>query len=378
MQAIRYGNSSATDPTEAIQQLHSQIWGQDVSIVVFFFTLNYDLKSIHNAISSHFADCLVIGCSAARTLGPDGYLHHGISGISFSKQYFIAQSCLIRNLKYFDITDGAKRAAESLLSLQIKTDSQRPQNFVGILLVDGLSLKEEPVAMAIQNGVGGIHVIGGSSGDDLSFKNTFIYNEGEFHEDAALLLLIHSKIPFVPLRIQHFVPDEERLVVTRVEEESRIVHEINGLPAVEEYARIVGVPAEDLAPEHFAAWPVVVMIDGSDFVRSIRSVNADGSLTFYCAIDEGIVLRVAHGEAIMNKLERAFKSVEDEIGNVQAILTFDCILRNLEIEKNGLEHEARSLFCRYHAVGFCTYGEQFDGVHVNQTMTGIAFGNQDS
>ncbi len=45
----------------------------------------------------------------------------------------------------------------------------------------------------------------------------------------------------------------------------------------------------------FAAYPVVVRIGNADFVRSIQKMNPDGSLTFYCAIDEGIVFKVAKG-----------------------------------------------------------------------------------
>jgi hypothetical protein len=29
------------------------------------------------------------------------------------------------------------------------------------------------------------------------------------------------------------------------------------------------------------------------------------------------------------------------------------------------------------AVGFSTYGEQFNGIHVNQTLTGVAIGRGD-
>jgi hypothetical protein len=36
--------------------------------------------------------------------------------------------------------------------------------------------------------------------------------------------------------------------------------------------------------------------------------------------------------------------------------------------------ELSRLLVTHRAVGFCTAGEQFDGVHVNQTLVGIAFG----
>ena len=48
----------------------------------------------------------------------------------------------------------------------------------------------------------------------------------------------------------------------------------------------------DLNSVPFADSPFVVKIDGANYVRSIQKVNPDGSLTFFCAIEEGLVLRV--------------------------------------------------------------------------------------
>ena len=47
---------------------------------------------------------------------------------------------------------------------------------------------------------------------------------------------------------------------------------------------------DELTPMSFAAHPLVVKIGGEYFCRSIRRLNEDGSLSFFCAIDEGVVL----------------------------------------------------------------------------------------
>jgi hypothetical protein len=56
------------------------------------------------------------------------------------------------------------------------------------------------------------------------------------------------------------------------------------------------------------------------------------------------------------------------------MLVCDCILRNLEATRTGQKEALGELFRRNNAVGFSTYGEQFGGVHINQTLTGIAIG----
>ena len=43
----------------------------------------------------------------------------------------------------------------------------------------------------------------------------------------------------------------------------------------------------------FATHPLLVRLGGAEHVRSIQKANPDGSLTFYSAIDEGLVLTLA-------------------------------------------------------------------------------------
>jgi hypothetical protein len=118
----------------------------------------------------------------------------------------------------------------------------------------------------------------------------------------------------------------------------------------------------------------VVKINGMDYVRSIQKANPDGSLTFYCAIEEGLVLRVAHGVGLLKNLEQMFDTIHAEIGQPQLVLACDCILRKLEISQNGLDDRVAEIFRSNNTVGFNSYGEQYHGVHVNQTLTGIAIG----
>jgi hypothetical protein len=117
-----------------------------------------------------------------------------------------------------------------------------------------------------------------------------------------------------------------------------------------------------------------VVIDGADYVRSIQKVNPDGSLTFYCAIEIGLVLRVAQGVDLVKNLEQALDRVQLAIGTPQVLLACDCNLRNLEIEHCGVRKRVDELLQRNHTIGFGSYGELFGGIHVNQTLTAVAIG----
>jgi hypothetical protein len=154
------------------------------------------------------------------------------------------------------------------------------------------------------------------------------------------------------------------------------VHEIDGMPAADEFARVHGTTFDGLGPEFFATHPMLVRVGGGEYVRSIQRKNADGSLTFFCAIEEGLVLRDAKGHELTEELAQVVEKLERSLGEVQATLVFDCILRRLECERRGTVPQVSQIFERARCIGFSTYGEQFRGIHVNQTLTGVAIGTR--
>jgi hypothetical protein len=104
-------------------------------------------------------------------------------------------------------------------------------------------------------------------------------------------------------------------------------------------------------------------------------VNDDNSLSFFCAIDEGLVLTLAQGVDILDDLRALFSRLEQQTGIPEAIIGYDCVLRNIELEQRQLKMAVSELFVAHKVIGFCTYGEQYMSMHVNQTFTGVAIGS---
>lgn len=370
---FRMSHSCASEARQAARELHAGVVQPDMSMVVFFCSSDYDLDVLADELNQLFGSVPVIGCTTAGEIGSAGYRAQSLSGVSFSAHAGAAVAGCLPDLQHFDSTRGQEFVHGLLHDLD--SHLAKGARAFALLLIDGLSVREEPVVRVLQGALGSIHLCGGSAGDDLKFSSTKVFHDGAFRDNSAVLLLVSTPLPMRIFKTQHFVSENERLVVTDADAENRIVKEINGLPAAEEYARVLGVSVADLTPDHFAATPVVVVLDGTDYVRSIQKANPDGTLTFYCAIEDGIVLRVARGGDIYSNLEQAFDNVRQEIGPPALTLGCDCILRNLEITQKQLKGKIGELFQRNNTVGFSTYGEQFGGVHVNQTFTGIAIGS---
>jgi hypothetical protein len=218
--------------------------------------------------------------------------------------------------------------------------------------------------------------VGGSAGDGLRFDKSWIFYGGRAHSDAAILILVNTRLPFRLFKCDHFEPTSVKMVVTEADIERRIVKEINAEPAAIEYSRAVGIEDTKLDALSFAAHPVLVRVGGSYYARSIQRMDPDGSLRFFCAIDEGMVLTVAQVRNPIDATNDLFRQLIDDLGEVSIFIGFECVLRRLAVEQHQLSREMSELYRRNNVIGFQTYGEQYRSMHVNQTLTGVAIGRR--
>jgi len=243
-----------------------------------------------------------------------------------------------------------------------------------LTLLDGLSSREEVVLGALSAALGSIPHFGGSAGDDNHLTHTHVYYGGQFHSGAAVVVLFNTWLDFEVFSTHHIQPRAEKLVVTRADSASRRVYELNAAPAAVEYAELIGVPLEQLDHRVFAAHPLAVRIGEQYYLRSIQRVHEDLSLSFYCAVENGIVLTAMQPGPLLPNLEGVFAGLRQRLGPLLLTIGCDCFLRRMEIEAEGGVEPVSALLRSQQVIGFNTYGEQFNGMHINQTFTGVAIG----
>lgn len=371
---VRRGYSHSRDAAEAAEQLHSSIYHPDSALAVFFCSTDYDLHTLEREMNARFAGVPLIGCTSATEITPAGYMTGGIVGFSLARPDFISVSTSIHSLRNFSISDGHDIVRDLLRQLDDRTDGLPADNTFAFLMIDGLSKSEEMVLSAIASALGDIPMFGGSAGGGLTFQRSYVFQNGRFHSDAAVLMLVRTRLPVRLFTNDHFVSSGTKMVVTEADPVSRIVSEINAEPAGREYARLVGLDVDELSPMIFATHPVVVKVGGRYYTRAIQKVNEDESLTFFCAIDKGIVLTVANGTDLLESTRKLFDRIYSDIGVPQLVIGCDCILRALELEEKRLKEAVGRLFARNNVIGFGTFGEQYRAMHVNHTFTGAAIG----
>ncbi|MDO7898768.1 nitric oxide-sensing protein NosP [Pseudomonas citrulli] len=364
--------SAATDVQEVAQSLARQLLHPHLGFVLFFCSAAYDLPALGQALSQSFGGIRLVGCTSAGEITPQGYGRNCVTAVGFDHRHFSIAAELIGEMEHFSLIDAQQMVERLAGGCRSNALAPIKGHSFALTLLDGLSSREEMVLAALSAALGDIPHFGGSAGDDNHLTHTHVYFEGQFHGGAAVVVLINTWLEFEVFTTHHILPREEKLVVTGADSASRRVYELNAEPAAEEYARHIGVPVSALDYRVFAAHPLAVRINDQYYVRAIQQVHPDLSLSFYCAVENGIVLTAMTPGPLLNNLQNLFEGLQARLGDVLLTIGCDCFLRRLELEDRGGLEQIGQFLREQRVLGFNTYGEQFNGMHINQTFTGVA------
>ena len=370
---VRCASSASGNLVEVVAQLKAGLGPGTFQHIIAYFSADYDAEALVAALTAAFPGSPISGCSTAGAITPGGMVDEGVLLIAFPHAGFTVHAGVVENVSEFGV-ERATELARRLRSRLRSDDGERRMSAFAMILVDGTSNTEESLVAAVHWAIEHVPLIGGSAGDGLTFRGAVVVNESRVMADAAVLILVETAVPFRVFKTQNFEPTPIKLVVTAADTERRIVMELNAEPAAREYASAIGLLPDDLGPFSFASYPLVVKVGGNYYCRSIRNMNEDGSLSFFCAIDEGLVFTVARPQDMLRATQEALDEIGQEIGGIDFVIGFDCVLRRLDAENRQIRHQMEDMYRRYGIVGFHTYGEQFNAMHLNQTLTGIAFG----
>jgi len=282
------------------------------------------------------------------------------------------------DLDAFEFHDGGRVVSELARRLGGARTGLSPDRHVFLTLTDGLSGNGELLVASVATHAAGVSLVGGSAGDDHTFASTWVAVDGRAFSRAAVVVLLEPGVPFEAFHVHHFTPTDRRLVVTKASPQRRLVHEIDGWPAVEVIAELLGLPVAELARD-----PIGVLarqpgafafrIGDAWFLRAVMTV-CDGSLLMGGAVEEGMVLRWMRRGDLVEATRRGVGRVTRS-APAAGMLLFNCGGRLLEAEASGVRDALERAMCPpdVPAAGFTTYGEQYGPMQVNSTLTGLVF-----
>ena len=367
---VRRASSHAKRESDVANELFAALGQTDYSGIVIFMSPNFDAAALMVLLRLRYPHAALTGCTTAGEIGPDGYQEESVVAIGLPRSHFQVETAVI------DLGHAlnSRRITAAVLNARNRAQAVREKwhNEFALLLVDGLTMMEDRLVSALVPALGTTQLFGGSAGDALAFGDTFVFVGDKVMQNAAVVVIVRTNCNFRVFRYDNFLPTETRMVVTGADPEKRIVTEINGELAAPEYARIVGKDPAQLSASIFAAHPVVVRIAGQHHVRAIYKVDAtEGHLHFFSAIEEGLILTVARALDMTEHLDMVLTDLGADVAP-EAILVCDCILRRLDAMQSKTTAAVSAVLAKHGAIGFSTYGEQHNALHVNHTITGVA------
>jgi hypothetical protein len=369
--------SHGGDARSVARDLAKGLQGRRLAGALVFCSHRFARPQLAAAIAQVTGDVPLVGCTSAGEVSERGYDEDCVVFVGFPAESFRMAAHCFDDLDHFDAArEGqAIRTAVGMLNRDALA-ARGFANHAALFLVDGLSHREELLAMTVQEALGQTLLVGGSSGDGMLFRETGILVGDRFVTDAAVVVMLASRRPLLAFSTHHYQPGAEKMVVTAADPERRTVFQINARPAAEEYARIAGrvTGIDRLDAAFFATHPPMVRAGGGHYVRAIQSLNPDGSLTFFGAIDSGVVLTVGQPLDRLKQLETLFDRIDGEVGGIDHVICFDCVLNRIDAESRQLSGAVSHLYSQRGVIGFNTYGEQFRAAHINQTLSGLAIG----
>jgi len=370
--------SRSPDPTQVAAELSTALG--ECQAVFVFHAIDYNAQALAEAIRDAFPRACTMGCSSYGEIGPRGMTQGGVSAFGIRAGVRCAARVLSPEHTF---NQGAAVIEDMAQELGTTTAGLSLERHLMVMLADGRSLSEERTVAALAFAAPAIHLVGGSAsnnelvgtGGEEDFTRVFL--NGQVHDGAHLVVLLELEIPFQVLHVHHFLPTERRVVITRADPARRRVVELDGWPAgqvIEELYELPPESAKDRA--RFTSNPIQLayIVDDALFIRSVLWEEGE-ELVMAGAVDEGAVLRKVRGEALVERTRAGIaRALEAFPGEPSGMLLFNCVNRLMEATRQSEVDALFDAMAQTPVAGFHTYGEQLDRLHINNTLTGVIFG----
>ncbi|MCX5733173.1 MAG: hypothetical protein NTW68_02430 [candidate division NC10 bacterium] len=325
------------------------------ALTVLFVDSQYDLDGLAAELRRQLHGPVLACTTAGHQVAERGLIDHGMVAAAIATDRLTAMIEPIHGISQFGVT----QAQEVATRLALDAPARGPGTRFGVILIDGMSFAEERVMALLFGASNSLPIVGGSSADGERFQKPYVFDGERFVSDAAVFARVDTTLPCRTFGFQNFTPREGRLVVTRAVTEKRQILELNGQPARRAYCEAIG--HQDLDSQIVSQHPLLLRWDGRFYARAIRGWDDD---------------RIGEAEDLVGTTERQYGGLQAELGGVEplVIVAFHCYQRRLEITRTQQRERYRRAVAKHPLIGFCTYGEQYNGLHMNQTTTGFALG----
>ena len=250
-----------------------------------------------------------------------------------------------------------------------------------LVYVDGVSGCETFVLQALyDSGKFPCPFIGGSAGGKMDFQHTYIFDGEQCREDHAVITLVRlaKDYRYGILKTQAAEPTGDSFKISRANTALRYVKTVidpqtgDDVSFIESLKNYFHVQSVDEINAKMQEYTFATRIDNEYFIRTISGIDeANDCVKFFCDVVTGETLYLMKRQPLTQTIERDLQSFRQGKPEPIGGILNDCILRRL-----GYPEEIKhvDVFRNIPVAGFSSFGE-IAGLHVNETLTAIAFYN---
>lgn len=347
-------------------------------IVFCFGEDGTDLRGLAREMGQRMAGTLLVGCTTLGCIGPAGASAGGVAALGLGAPVRCS-AVLVRDVEGFRLEEGWNVVARLTRGIGLEPVDLSSTRHCFVTLFDGLSGLEERLLAALAMAAPGIPLVGGSVADGARLQEPLLLLGGETLSRGAVAVLVEPAFPFQLVRATHHRPTRGRLVVTRCDPARRLVHEVNGRPAVEVIAELLSVSVPELharsveilgaARAHFGS-----RVRDDYLVRSMVAVQGQ-AVRVGGLVEEGSVLAWMEAEDEVAATEAAMQRAIAALPGEAAVgLLFNCGGRQSAAEASGTARAMEAAWSGVPCVGFHAAAQPYGSVIMNQALVGLVLG----
>ncbi len=348
------------------------------SAIIFFASSSYDFQTLSQELYKAFPNAEVIGTTTAGEITSEGFSTNTVVLNALYDTSSRFKGILVDDADKFPIIfkkDIEKAANDAGITLSSATAGR--DAFV-ISLICGLLNAEEGLLSLLYTLIKDPNflVAGGSAGDDLAFKETFVSYNGQCTSRGGVFLFVKTNSPFEIYKENIFQRSGKSVLLTKVNPATREVLAIDGKNPRKRYAEQLGI-SESNVDNAILEHPFGRVFGDNIFIASLVKFDSQGKLDMYARVLQGSEQEILEPMDLAAITENSCREVLEKIPNPGCIILFNCILRTLGFQKKNQTQTVTNIWNKYFPVysGFSTYGEQYGHINSNQTLVALVIGD---
>jgi hypothetical protein len=374
--------TTALDPIAAAEDLSNQLGAVQPKLVVLFASRDRDQLALNRALRERLPrTARLVGATTAGEIDNRG-IHYGSAVLAALTGDFDVGLGLGRNLSRDALTAGSTAIAQAAAELGVSPADLDEEKYVGMVMDDGFQDKKEELLMGMLEERAGLVLVGGGATDlevDPTKQSAVLHVDGEVTSDAAFIALFRTDAPWAALRSHGYQPTGKKFRVTKLDDTCQLALEIDGKPAAERYAELVGVGIEDLdilKPTGFTFNSAALRVGREYFIRSPYRVEGKAIRFINFLVENAELELVTAGDPLATTLMFFKEELPKRVPSPQAALFFDCGARAWISHRAGIFAPLADLF-RFAppCAGLVVRLEIYCGFSISGTLTSLVFGS---